>query len=126
MRRCNRAGIEQDGDTGFFHFLLGEVPQRRRYFGQNLILGMNQGNGDITLAKVSIKAGTTSNELVDLSGHLGAAEARSYDDEAEVPATTLGIARGLRPFHLTNDVLPKINCIAHDLEGERMLGHSWN
>lgn len=71
-----------------------------------------------------VKAAAAANQFVDFSRDFDAAEARSHDNEAEIPAPPLGIAGSLGLFHLTYNVLAQVYGIAHNLEGEGMLGHS--
>jgi len=78
----------------------------------------------IVFPKAPVEARAAPDKFIDFSGDFDAAEARSHDDEAEVPAAALWIQRGLGLFHLTHDVLAKINRIAHDFERERVLDHS--
>src|SRR4029077_15773021 len=85
---------------------------------------MDQRDDNILLFEVPVKARAAANQLIDFSGDLNAAEACSHDNEAEMSAPPIGIAGSFSLFHLTHDMLSKVNGIAHDLEGERMLGHS--
>jgi hypothetical protein len=85
---------------------------------------MNKRDHHVVLVKVMVKAGAAAYQFVDFSGDFHAAETRSNDNEAEVPAPALGIARGLGPFHLIDDVLPQVYGVSHYLEWEGMLGHS--
>jgi hypothetical protein len=85
---------------------------------------VDQRDDDIVFPKVPVEARAAADKFIDFSGDLDAAEARSHDDETEVPAPALWIRRGLGLFHLTHDVLAKINRIAHDFERERVLDHS--
>jgi hypothetical protein len=85
---------------------------------------MYQRDHDIVFPKVPVEARAAPDKFIDFSGDFDAAEARSHDDETEVPAAALWIQRGLGLFHLTHDVLAKINRIAHDFERERVLDHS--
>ena len=124
MRCRNRAGIQQYGDAGFFHLFPGEFAELGRYFGQDLVLGMNQADHHIFFAEISIKTRATANELIDFTRQFYAAEAGTDNDEAKVPAPTLGVSGSLGMLHLVDDMLAKINGIAHDLEAKRMVGHS--
>jgi hypothetical protein len=83
-----------------------------------------QRDNDIAFPKVPVEARAAADKFIDFSGDFDAAEARSHDGETEVPAAALWIRRGLGLFHLTHDMLAKINRIAHDLEWERVLDHS--
>jgi hypothetical protein len=59
-----------------------------------------------------VKAGAAANQFVDFSGDFNTTEARSHDNEAEMPASALGIAGGLGLFHLTDNVLAQVYRIA--------------
>ncbi len=124
MRCRNRAGIQQHGDAGSLHLLPCEFAQLCRYFGQDLALGIDQRDNHIIFAEIAVKAGAAANEFIDFSGYFRTAEARSHDDEAEIPAAAIGITRGLGIFHLMDDMLAKINGIAHNLEGKSVFAHS--
>src|SRR5215469_12824204 len=124
MRCSNSAGIQQNRDAGFFHLFPGEFAELGRYFGQDLVLGMNQGDHHIFLAEISIKARAAADKFIDFTTDFHTAEARTHDDEAEVPAPTLGVSSSLGMLHLVDDMLAKINGIAHNLEAKRMVGHS--
>src|SRR5260370_5429350 len=43
-----------------------------------------------------------------------------------MPTAEIGIPGGLGGFHLTNDLLTKIYCVAHDFEGKGVFAHSGN
>src|SRR5258706_13577612 len=85
---------------------------------------MDQADDNIFLAEISIKAGAAANELIDFAGDFYAAETRSHDDEAEMPTAEIGISRGFGVFHLMDDVLAKIDDVAHDVEGKGVFAHS--
>src|SRR6266478_6516875 len=85
---------------------------------------MDERDDDIFFAEIAVKTGAAANEFIDFSRDLCAAEARSNDDEAEMPLPSIDVTRGLGIFHLMDDVLAKSNGIAHNLEGKYMLGHS--
>ncbi len=116
--------IQQDADAGFLHLLSGELAERRRHLGQDMVLGMDQGDNNVFLFEVAVKAGAAANQFVDFSSDLNAAETCSHDNEAEVPAQAIGVARCFSLFQLAYDVLAKVNGVAHDLEGKSMLGHA--
>jgi hypothetical protein len=85
---------------------------------------MYQRDHDIVFPKAPVEARAAPDKFIDFSGDFDAAEARSHDDETEVPAPAIWIRRRLGLFHLTHNVLAKINRITHDFERERVLGHS--
>src|SRR5208283_761962 len=117
------ARLQYKGDAGLLHSLPGEFRQSGGDFGQDVVLGMNQRDHHVVLAKVMVKARAAANQFVDFSRDFNATEARSHDNEAEMPALALRIAGGLGMFHLTDNVLAQVYGIAHNLEGEGMLGH---
>jgi hypothetical protein len=43
-----------------------------------------------------------------------------------MPTAEIGISRGFGVFHVMDDVLAKIDGVAHDLEGEGVFAHSGN
>src|SRR5260370_3829751 len=126
MRCGDRSGIQPHGDSGFLHPSPGEFEELGCYLGQDLVLGMDQADNNSFLAEISIKAGAAANELIDFAGDFYAAETCSHDDEAKMPTAEIGIRGGLGGFHLTNDLLTKIYCVAHDFEGEGVFAHSGN
>ena len=87
---------------------------------------MDQRYNDIFFSKITVEARTAPNQLIDFSCDLYAAEAGSYDDEVEMPAPAIGITGDLGGFHLTDDLLTKINGIAHNLEGKGVFAHPGN
>ena len=124
MRCGNRAGIEQHGDSGFFHLFSGEFAEFGCYFGQDLVLGMNQADNHIFLAEILIKAGAAADKFIDFAGDFHPAEAGTHDDKAEMPSAEIGIRGGFGGFHLADDLLAKLDGVAHDLEGEGVVAHS--
>ncbi len=126
MRSGNCAGVPQHGNAGLFHFFSGEFAKLGRDFGQDLVLGIDQVDNNIFLAEIAVKAGAAANELIDFAGDFYSAEACSHDDEAEMPTAEIGIRGGLGGFHLTNDLLAKLDGVAHDFEGEGVFAHSGN
>src|SRR5215469_2290342 len=103
MRCRNRAGFQQHGDASFFHLFPGEFAELGRYFGQDLVLGMNQRDHNIFLAEISIKARATVDKFIDFTTDFHTTEASTHDDEAEMPAPTLGVSSGLGMLHLLDD-----------------------
>src|SRR5215469_2486422 len=85
---------------------------------------MNQRDHHIFLAEISIKARAAADKFIDFAAEFHTAEAGTHDDEAKVPAPTLGVRSGLGMLHLLDDMLAKINSITHNLEAKRMVGHS--
>ena len=124
MRCGDRSGIQQHGDAGFFHLFSGEFAELRCYFGQDLVLGMNQADNHIFLAEILIKARAASYKFIDFASDFHAAEAGTHDDEAEMPTAEIWISSGLGALDLADDLLAKLDSVAHDLEGEGVVGHS--
>src|SRR5262249_41218246 len=123
--RCrNRAGIQHDGNSGFFHLLSCEFAKGWRDFRQNLRLGMDHGDDYVLPAEVVVKAAAAANQLIDFSGKLYTAEPGTNNNEAEVPAPAIGVGSSLGMLHLVNDMLAELDGIAHDLEAKRVVGHS--
>src|SRR5208282_1893226 len=60
----------------------------------------------------------------DFAADLDTAETGAHDDEMEKPAAAFRIVGGFGTFHLTDDMLAEIDGIAHDFEGEGVLGHA--
>jgi hypothetical protein len=85
---------------------------------------MDDRNNYILPAKVEVKAAAAANQLIDFAGKFHAAEAGTDNDEAQVPAPAIGITSRLGMLHLVDDMLAKVNGIAHNLETKRMVGHS--
>jgi hypothetical protein len=85
---------------------------------------MNQADNHIFLAEVLIKAGAASDKFIDFAGDFHAAEAGTHDDEAEMPSAEIGISGGFGGFHVADDLLAKLDSVAHDLEGEGVVAHS--
>src|SRR5260370_33745225 len=109
MRCRNRARIQKHGNAGFLHLLLCEFPELRCYFGQDLVLRMDQRDDHIVFAEIVVKAGAAANEFIDFSGYFCAAETRSHDDKAEMPPAEVGISGGFRELRLYGDMLAKDN-----------------
>jgi hypothetical protein len=126
MRGGDGAAIQENGDARFFHFLAGEVAESGSDLGQDLVLRMDHGYDDIFFAEIAVKASAATNKLVQFARHFNPAEAGAHDDEMEKLAASLGIGGCFGVFQLTDDVLPKVDGIAHDLESESVLGHAWN
>jgi hypothetical protein len=124
MRCGSRTRIQQHGDASLFHLLPGEFAQLGCHFGQNLVLGMYERDTDIVFAEIAVEAGAAANELIDFAGDFDTAETGSHDDEAEMPTTEIRISSGFGEFHLMDDVLAKIDGVAHDFEGEGVIAHS--
>lgn len=116
--------FQENGDAGLFHFLSGKFAEGGSDFRQDLVLGMDHGHDDIFFAEVAVEAGAAANEFVEFAGNFNATETGAHDDEMEIRAATLGIAGGFGLFHLTDDVLAEVDGVAHDLEGESVLGHA--
>jgi len=76
MRCGDGSGVQQHGDAGFLHLFPGEFAELRRYFGQDLVLGMDKADDNIFLAEISIKAGAAANEFIDFAGDFYAAGIR--------------------------------------------------
>jgi len=87
---------------------------------------MDERDGDIVPAKIAVKACAAADEFIDFPGDLDAAETPSDDDEMEVPAPPIPSGRSLGLFHMTYQMLAKIDPIAHDLKGKSVIGHSLN
>jgi hypothetical protein len=85
---------------------------------------MNQGDHDIFFAEIAVKARAAANEFIDFARNFYAAESGSHDDEAEVPATDIGLSGGFSEFHLTDNVLTELNGIANDFESKSVIAHS--
>src|SRR5258708_40279736 len=83
---------------------------------------MDQDHNNIFLAEIPVKAGAAADQFIYFAGNFYAAEARSHDDEPEMPTAELGIRGGFAGFHLTDDVLAKKDGVAHDLEDEGDVG----
>src|SRR5258708_36060600 len=88
--------------AGFFHLFAGEFAELGCYFGQDLILGMNQADNHIFFAEISVKAGAAADKFIDFAGDFHAAEAGTYDDEAEMPSAEIGIRGGFGGFHFAD------------------------
>src|SRR5258708_8793234 len=82
MRCGNRARIQHHGDARFLPPSPTEFAEPRCYFGQELVLGMDQAHNNIFLAEIPVKAGAAADQFIDFAGNFYAAEARSHDDEA--------------------------------------------
>src|SRR5262245_49447298 len=124
MRCRNRAGIQHDGDSSFFHLLSCELTKGRCNFWQNLGLGVDDRDDYVLFAEVVVKAAAAANQLIDFSGKLYTAEAGSDNDEAKMPTPAIGVSSSLGMLHLVDDMLAQIDGIAHDLEAKRVIGHS--
>jgi hypothetical protein len=85
---------------------------------------MNHAFNHIFLAEILIKASAASDKFIDFAGDFHAAEAGTHDDEAEMPSAEIGISGGFGGFHLADDLLAKLDSVAHDLEGEGVVAHS--
>src|SRR5215831_10013347 len=85
---------------------------------------MDQADHHIFLAEISIKARAAADKFIDFTTEFHTAKARPYDNEAKVPPPTLGVSSSFGMLHLLDDMLAKINSIAHNLEAKRMVGHS--
>jgi hypothetical protein len=85
---------------------------------------MDQADDNIFLVEISVKAGAAADKFIDFAGDFYAAETCPHDDEAEMPSAENGIGGGFGGFHLADDLLAKGDSVAHDFEGEGMIGHS--
>jgi hypothetical protein len=118
------AGIQEDSDAGFFHFFAGEIAKRWADFGQYLVLRVDHGYDSILFLEIAVEAGAAANQFVEFAGDFDPAEPGAHNDEMEEPAASLGISSCFGVFHLTDDVLPEVDRVAHDLESESVVRHA--
>jgi hypothetical protein len=106
--------FREDDDAGLFHFLTSEFAESRSDFRQDLILTMYHSHDNIFFSEAAVEAGAAANKFIEFA----------HNNEVDERTAALGIASGFGLFHSTDDVLAKVDGVAHDLERESMLGHA--
>ena len=80
-RRRPRA--EQDRDARLLHLSPSELAQLRAHFGEDLFAGVHQRDREVVDVDVRIEPPAAAHQIVQLAGHLDAAESAADHDEAE-------------------------------------------
>ncbi len=118
------AGIEFHGDARLFHLHPGEFAELRADFREQLVTGMDKGDGDIFVGDVFVESAAGADEVVDLARGLDATVTTPDHDKGQVPASPHGIVAHLGFFHLRDDVRAENGGVADGLQRIGMVGHA--
>ncbi len=98
----------------------GVVTQRRGQLGQKLVATVKDLNAQVFAAQRRIKPQAAIKQVIDLTGHLDAAEPAADHREAEQPAAAFGVGLRLRVLQLRDDPVAQHDGVAQRLERQGM------